>query len=325
MSSDIKLHFGLNLTDYDEEHFTKSDSFRILNSRLNDFHKNYLSHEEYLDTGEDSQNGLILDTWGETFKDNEESCKYPNLHKMKSHYPSPSLFFEDDGTLNTNSLQPTNFAQGNKHYWAHENVIKSRLKWNTKNDMSTEILFGDILDVIDGWFDDDLILEISGFGNRYYPKNYMGWHTNCNSSGMRLYLSYARDDYRSYLTYWDETRQKVVKQYDKKGWNLNLFTISNDCDKKPKELFWHAVYSDTYRYSMGINIMTKEQIRSNLEQLKYKNKWEKEMIKKVKSVVMEKNIPISNPSKRVEWYDPYNKEFYGIQMNLRDDEIQEGK
>ena len=87
-------------------------------------------------------------------------------------------------------------------------------------------------------------LRIVGFF--FYPKNgYIGWHTDKNNIGRRSYLTWAEEDKKSFFRYYDNKKQKIVTKYDKKGWKINSFLV------KPTELFWHCVYSDTNRISIG--------------------------------------------------------------------------
>jgi hypothetical protein len=100
-----------------------------------------------------------------------------------------------------------------------------------------------------------LILEVSKYykvnnlrivGFFFYPKNgYIGWHTDKNNKGRRSYLTWAEEDKKSFFRYYDNKKQKMVTKYDKKGWKINSFEV------KPGELFWHCVYSDTNRISIG--------------------------------------------------------------------------
>ena len=81
----------------------------------------------------------------------------------------------------------------------------------------------------------------------YPPGGYMSWHTNSKSPGWRLYINYVEEPGKSFFRYRDPETGKIKTSYDKK-WNFRLFKI------EPKKPFWHAVYSDTYRYSFGYRI-----------------------------------------------------------------------
>lgn len=83
-------------------------------------------------------------------------------------------------------------------------------------------------------------------GIYYYPPgSRCGWHTNSNSPGKRIYLTWAQESNKSFFKYYDYKLDKIITKYDKKGWQINEFVI-------PKEgLFWHYVGSHTTRKSIG--------------------------------------------------------------------------
>ena len=92
--------------------------------------------------------------------------------------------------------------------------------------------------------------HISGFF--FYPNNqgFMGWHTNADQVGYRIYLSYAFEDNKSFFRYWDYDKEEIITTWDKAGWNARLFYTSDD----PERLYWHCVYSETDRLSIGMEI-----------------------------------------------------------------------
>jgi hypothetical protein len=78
----------------------------------------------------------------------------------------------------------------------------------------------------------------------YPPGSAMGWHTNSDSPGWRLYVSHAREPGRSGLRYLHPETGEVVTCLDRE-WDVRLFWI-------PREpAFWHAVFSETDRFSFG--------------------------------------------------------------------------
>lgn len=83
-----------------------------------------------------------------------------------------------------------------------------------------------------------------------YPSDggFMGWHTNWDSPATRLYLSYVDESDKSFFRYVDPITQEIVTSYDKKGWTARLFKVTRD------PLFWHCVYSETPRISIGFRI-----------------------------------------------------------------------
>ena len=91
-------------------------------------------------------------------------------------------------------------------------------------------------------------MKINESGHFWYPPGgYMKWHTNVRTPGWRLYVSYVEEPGKSFFRYRDPDTGKIVTSWDD-GWNFRLFKID------PNKLFWHAVYSNTNRYSLGYRI-----------------------------------------------------------------------
>jgi hypothetical protein len=86
-------------------------------------------------------------------------------------------------------------------------------------------------------------------GDFYYPaKGYMGWHTNSNTPGRRVYVTYsAKAGENSFLYIKDG---KIVKDYDDAGWTAREFIVGD----QPNNLFWHAVDAVIPRISMGFRV-----------------------------------------------------------------------
>jgi len=85
-------------------------------------------------------------------------------------------------------------------------------------------------------------------GRIWYPENgFMGWHTNSNSHGLRMYCTFAREDNKSFFRYCDPETNEVVTSWDKQGWNFRIFKIS-------EKHLWHSVYSETDRFSIGYTL-----------------------------------------------------------------------
>ena len=84
--------------------------------------------------------------------------------------------------------------------------------------------------------------------NWYPPHGYMGWHTNANIQGFRLYCSHAPVSGASYFKYQNPTTKAIVTSWDEAGWNFRCFRT----DLEP---LWHCVYSETDRISFGYGLM----------------------------------------------------------------------
>ena len=75
----------------------------------------------------------------------------------------------------------------------------------------------------------------------------MAWHTNSGVPGWRLYISYAQEPGKSFFRYRDPDTDEIVTSVDDE-WTVRLFAIRAD---KP---LWHAIYSETHRFSLGYMI-----------------------------------------------------------------------
>ena len=97
----------------------------------------------------------------------------------------------------------------------------------------------------------DISGNISSSGLYLYPPNgYCGWHTNSTCIGERIYLSWCKEGNKSFFRYINPKTKELHTKWEKEGWNINRFKVSNEEDK----LFWHCVYSDTIRLSIGFNL-----------------------------------------------------------------------
>jgi hypothetical protein len=81
----------------------------------------------------------------------------------------------------------------------------------------------------------------------YPPGSHLGWHTNARVPGWRLYIVHAEDPGRSFFRYRDCATGEIVTAWDD-DWNFRLINFD---DRDP---FWHAVYSDTFRFSFGYRL-----------------------------------------------------------------------
>lgn len=87
-------------------------------------------------------------------------------------------------------------------------------------------------------------------GRIWYPENgYMGWHTNNDNQGHKLYCAFAKEGQKSFFRYRDPQTGEVNTSWDKQGWNFRIFKVQS-------ELLWHCVYSETDRFSIGYTLRT---------------------------------------------------------------------
>jgi len=81
----------------------------------------------------------------------------------------------------------------------------------------------------------------------YPPAGYMGWHTNAQRPGWRCYVTYADEPGMSFFRYRDPTSGSIVTSVDGR-WTFRMFRVDR---RRP---LWHAVYSDTNRFSFGYRV-----------------------------------------------------------------------
>ena len=101
-------------------------------------------------------------------------------------------------------------------------------------------------------------LEARRSGHFWYPPgSHMAWHTNNKAPGWRVYLTHAIEPGRSFFRYRDPLTGEIITSMDSR-WDLRLFRVD------PAQPLWHAVYSETDRFSFGYAIIVKPFIRAAL-------------------------------------------------------------
>lgn len=76
----------------------------------------------------------------------------------------------------------------------------------------------------------------------------LGWHTNLRKPGWRFYITHSEQPGKSFFLYRDPANAKIVTALDHE-WDFRLFRIC------PRSSFWHSVYSETNRFSLGYMIV----------------------------------------------------------------------
>ncbi|MFT6890322.1 MAG: hypothetical protein ACJASY_002370 [Halioglobus sp.] len=110
----------------------------------------------------------------------------------------------------------------------------------------------------------DSELQVVNSGHFWYPEeSYMSWHTNSKVPGWRVYVNYAEEEGESFFRYQDPGSKEIVTLEDK-HWNVRVFKIT---DEQP---FWHCVYSNTNRFSLGYMVKVKSPPQSLLSRIKGK-------------------------------------------------------
>lgn len=83
----------------------------------------------------------------------------------------------------------------------------------------------------------------------WYPAGgWMGWHTNADQPGWRLYINWSMP-LGGRSAFLGLVEGKIVRRNDPGGWSANCFKISAD---RP---FWHAVDAATPRLSVGFQAL----------------------------------------------------------------------
>ena len=112
---------------------------------------------------------------------------------------------------------------------------------------SEDVITDDLLSLIKELYPNFNKVTVSG--HFHYPnEGYMGWHSNWNNTGKRLYITYASEDKKSFFRYLKDG--EIVTSYDNKGITIREFDIP-----KPPDYFWHCVGSECDRYSFGFKIL----------------------------------------------------------------------
>jgi hypothetical protein len=77
----------------------------------------------------------------------------------------------------------------------------------------------------------------------YPPGGWMGWHTNSDQAGWRLYITFVEHGGRSFFRWWDGG---LHTDPDTPGFNFRVFEVfRNDAP------FWHCVHAAEWRLSIG--------------------------------------------------------------------------
>jgi hypothetical protein len=106
-----------------------------------------------------------------------------------------------------------------------------------------------------GLFPNSKLISISGrfhYPNKYKDEStgkeymgFMGWHSNSNAVGWRVYATRCDEGNKSFFRYYNYNDNKMYTEWEEKGWNFRAFQVRKD------KLYWHCVYSETDRYSFG--------------------------------------------------------------------------
>lgn len=87
------------------------------------------------------------------------------------------------------------------------------------------------------WFSDPQRITASII---YPPTGGMGWHTNSDLAGKRIYLSWSENGDSGMG--WLNADGTVRRDYDAIGWNIRVFDVPQ----------WHCVFANCWRCSVGV-------------------------------------------------------------------------
>ena len=111
--------------------------------------------------------------------------------------------------------------------------------------------------LVKGFFGGQSDLSITCSGHMWYPPGaYMGWHTNSKVPGWRVYINFAEEAGNSFFRYRDPDSGKIITLLDG-HWNIRIFRVTKESP------LWHAVYSDTNRFSFGY-LVFKRSLKSRI-------------------------------------------------------------
>lgn len=79
----------------------------------------------------------------------------------------------------------------------------------------------------------------------YHPKSMMGWHTNSNLPGKRIYYTFSIKP--AIFRYKDPKTGIIINDYDDIGWTCREFLIDKE------NPLWHCIWTEGIRFSFGFN------------------------------------------------------------------------
>jgi hypothetical protein len=78
----------------------------------------------------------------------------------------------------------------------------------------------------------------------------MSWHTNSDKPEKHVYITYVDEPDKSFFR--SSVNGKVITDWDSEKLTVRVFDVVN---KEP--LYWHCVYSECNRYSIGFRLFEK--------------------------------------------------------------------
>lgn len=85
-------------------------------------------------------------------------------------------------------------------------------------------------------------------GTAIYPRlGWLGWHTNANQPGTRIYAIHNASSWKSFFRYFDSEGKDILTNWELAGWTLRRFEITGREDP-----LWHCVFAGCQRFALGI-------------------------------------------------------------------------
>ncbi|MDH3690311.1 MAG: PqqD family peptide modification chaperone [Gammaproteobacteria bacterium] len=80
----------------------------------------------------------------------------------------------------------------------------------------------------------------------YQPGGRMGWHTNDDNPGRRVYCTWAETDRSNFFRYEDPDNNAINTDWESRGWTIKTFYLP----PKPDQL-WHCIQANSLRLAIG--------------------------------------------------------------------------
>jgi len=129
-----------------------------------------------------------------------------------------------------------------------------KVKGNVDKNLSSRLTTLDVSDELQQRLSDNLrpffpeVKNVFSGSFWYRSDGFMSWHTNSNSPGIRMYVTYAEEPGKSYFRYFDDSLGEVKTSLDDLGWQFRIFKVSKT------QPLWHCVKSQTNRLSFGLRL-----------------------------------------------------------------------
>lgn len=210
----------------------KAPSARVTGSNLDTLVPEYFASLEL--TGEEALINAL-----------DDAKQWLHRHREKldgSNYDPAKSEAEILERVAPDALQNIQDAEGDRFVALDD---QNQLKFNT---LSLRPLTQEVARTLSNFLEPTRRMRLFQSGRNWYPpRGYMGWHTNSNVQGFRLYCSHAEEPGASFFRYQDPESLKIETLWDEEGWNFRCFRT----DLKP---LWHCVYSETDRISFGYGL-----------------------------------------------------------------------